>query len=244
MSLNFVQDDTLVTNEHHVRTIEWDKPIDKDYGIYDPTVKLEMWQFVKLSLNDQLDYLCHHACLVLKKRKIHAIYKEYPVPCSPEDMIIGINQRIAPRQKISEHYRMTSIEHRRQQREQQKRWEANGIDPDEDPIIGPGKTCPYEHHDKATGRYIRGKAVIADGANRSGWFNYDRYKYVYIKLYKDNRWRSPMAYSAPYRTTFICLLLQFLIEYGDGEHDDLTKALDYYETAMSMVKKPRKFHSV
>lgn len=228
----FVEKDSLVSNEHAVSTIDWDKPVDK-YGIYDPTVPLELWQFTKLPLNEQLDYLLWNVSKTVEGMRLDYVGKTYQIPCSTESISVAINARwINPRMNVGDEYANQSV----RLREEKER--------SEETVFGPG------HNSRLSRMVLHGKYKgqqfpwTHPGSNTHGWFNYDRYQYVRLKHKQEGKWRTSLAYSANHRTTFIWFFLKFLIEYKPEKYSHLQSALEYYETTKAFVKKPRKLRSV
>jgi hypothetical protein len=244
MEVVWTEKNELVVNEHDVSTIEWQKPVDEE-NIYDPTIELELWQFTKLGLNDQIDYLLNAAVNILGELDFESIEKRYPRPCSVEDVILRLDAKsIQPRIDIGERLRTASAAAREQLAEAKELAEATNTDPET--IYGPG-------HRTSKGMVRRLRSgnnkdeliqVAHPGANRNGWFNYDKYNYVYLNFKTGDRWHTTMAYSPNHRTTFVWLLLQFVIQYKPHKYSHLKNALEYYETSKALVNKPRKFQVV
>jgi hypothetical protein len=214
-AINFVRNEELTTDEQDVTTVQWTKPVDSD-GLYDPNVELELWQFMKLPIRDQVDYLLMASHNVMHKCKLRMIDMEFEVPCSGTTGSFQLNRNgLHPRESPAPE--MLKIA-------EQIRQENAALDPDDKPRRGPANKW--------------------SGGNKKGWYNYDKYMYTTLSFYDGERHHHVYTCSTMYATTIIYMLVNFLIKMAADKYNLLEPVLEYYETALIMVDKPRKFKNV
>lgn len=216
MNYTFIENENILSDQDEVIDLTWTKPIDSD-GIYDPTVKLHLWQFNKLTITDQIEYLLMQVYQDMCRQDILTISMEVSntiVDGGPLNYNLK-RKTINPREPITEDEKKTInnyIQSGRSRGPYQKRYRANGNG--------------WFNYDN---RYYYVYLEIWEKKNVNAYWSYEDTHHI---LYNNSQ----------YSKHIIWMLTHYLLKMTD-DHKYLEPVFAFYTTALCFTSKPPKFRN-